>query len=420
MGRRTSAFIGGIKKQFSAGQDESDPMEGLGQVEKQGYMLKKGEERSNWKKRWFVLSGPFLAYFKTGDEEDGKGKNRLGMIPLRACKIERFFHRRRKFCFRIFHKQRRAFYLACESEEEYFDWLDKLSHASVKQASIYKMTRYFDVLGLPQDATAAQIKKTYRKLALKNHPDKGGDKDKFQEITEAYEVVSSLKENQEEKAELEQGTMNVRKVVTLIKGPAGEGLGIHIGARYNRLDHENQVTILGVQGLAQATGEIHVDDILRKVGGHPLATLGFDDVITLLKEVKPGGTCVLELDRRVTKSQDVAPFEEEGEFQQWGDGGGRKNSDKFQARKSSARKSSAQAAFSEDGMPADFGDSMPSFSEEAGTYRYPANIRANAMQPNASRHSRHQFSKPNCAKPNFQLQNKQTNRESMASKKRRR
>ncbi len=49
---------------------------------------------------------------------------------------------------------------------------------------------YYDVLGVPTDASEADIKKAFRKLASQHHPDKGGDTDKFQQIQEAYEVLS--------------------------------------------------------------------------------------------------------------------------------------------------------------------------------------------------------------------------------------
>lgn len=50
--------------------------------------------------------------------------------------------------------------------------------------------KYYEALGVPKTATAAEIKKAYRKLALKNHPDKGGDPELFKQITVAYEVLS--------------------------------------------------------------------------------------------------------------------------------------------------------------------------------------------------------------------------------------
>merc|ERR1719378_1923463 len=48
----------------------------------------------------------------------------------------------------------------------------------------------YEVLGVEKKATPAEIKKAFRKLALKEHPDKGGDPEKFKKIQAAYEVLS--------------------------------------------------------------------------------------------------------------------------------------------------------------------------------------------------------------------------------------
>lgn len=55
---------------------------------------------------------------------------------------------------------------------------------------------YYKILGITKGATDDEIKKAYRKMALRYHPDKNksiGAEEKFKEIAEAYEVLSDKK-----------------------------------------------------------------------------------------------------------------------------------------------------------------------------------------------------------------------------------
>ena len=78
---------------------------------------------------------------------------------------------------------------------------------------------YYSILGVSKSATAEEIKKAYRKLALQHHPDRNkGDKAaeaKFKEVTKAYEVLSDPQKRQTYdqfgEAAFEQG------------GPTGQG-----------------------------------------------------------------------------------------------------------------------------------------------------------------------------------------------------
>jgi molecular chaperone DnaJ len=49
---------------------------------------------------------------------------------------------------------------------------------------------YYDVLGVSKTASADEVKKAFRRLSRKHHPDAGGTEEKFKELNEAYQVLS--------------------------------------------------------------------------------------------------------------------------------------------------------------------------------------------------------------------------------------
>ena len=61
----------------------------------------------------------------------------------------------------------------------------------------------YEVLGIEEQATSNEIKRAYKKLALKHHPDKGGRQEDFQKVTNAFSILS----NQEKRDEYDENTI---------------------------------------------------------------------------------------------------------------------------------------------------------------------------------------------------------------------
>ncbi|KAK8740703.1 hypothetical protein OTU49_002663 [Cherax quadricarinatus] len=96
------------------------------QIDKEGYLLKKGEVNKSFQRRWFVLKGNLLFYFeKKGEREP------IGVIILEGCTIE-LAECEDQFTFKLlFHGGGgRTYILAADSQESLEAWMKALARAS--------------------------------------------------------------------------------------------------------------------------------------------------------------------------------------------------------------------------------------------------------------------------------------------------
>lgn len=69
--------------------------------------------------------------------------------------------------------------------------MDPAFSSRARDTSSIDTQEYYDTLGVKKGATPAEIKKAFRKLTMKKHPDRGGDEKEFKQIQTAYEVLSN-------------------------------------------------------------------------------------------------------------------------------------------------------------------------------------------------------------------------------------
>jgi hypothetical protein len=165
-----------LKEQFIRSKYERKEYMGESKTEpfsltyvKEGFLTKKGSVVKNWKRRWFVLYGTILSYYKKQKDPFPAGVILLKEATSIDCLSDPIDNK--AYCF-VIHTPNRDFFITAESGKEMFDWVQALKVAKFNYCSdkpTGKKATDFDVKEvIPKLSNEISIQK--RKLNSKTFP----------------------------------------------------------------------------------------------------------------------------------------------------------------------------------------------------------------------------------------------------------
>jgi DnaJ-class molecular chaperone len=134
----------------------------------------------------------------------------------------------------------------------------------------------YGILGVDVSADIKEIKKSYKSLANKHHPDKGGDEELFKDISVAYEILSDQESRdyydehgEPMKAQVESAKVSIAKIMNHVKnwlqgGDLNSSLMLHVtnslGGELNALNKERQKADIAISRMTQVKSKFSCDD----------------------------------------------------------------------------------------------------------------------------------------------------------------
>lgn len=216
---------------------------------------------------WVVIDAQQLTFYEYFDQSEQIPKKIKGALYLRDAEIikSRTEKNQNDFTLKVKTSKGKATFI-CSDPTSWNTWFNVLNrcvslHKEIEDRE-QKPILAREVLGLSSNGkiTKSMITRAYKKLTLKEHPDKGGNPDKFHQIYEAYKLLLQLQEEQDD----DDNCGKVRYEVIVEKIP-GAGLGLSvtedkIKGKIFVSGLNPKIKIIGIT--EESNGEVKINDIL--------------------------------------------------------------------------------------------------------------------------------------------------------------
>ncbi len=217
---------------------------------------------------WVVVDQQQLTYYEIFDVREQKPKKIKGLLYLQNANIIKISDQNIAHGLKIKTEKGKATFI-CADVNSWNTWYNVLTRAvslhEEEKERKQKPVTCRELLEIPESKygpklTKSMITRAYKKLSLKEHPDKGGNAEKFHQINTAYKFLLQYQQDQES---LENSEI-LRYEVIIEKMP-GIGLGLSVTEDKNRglifvSGINPETNIIGIT--EEAEGEIHLNDIL--------------------------------------------------------------------------------------------------------------------------------------------------------------
>jgi hypothetical protein len=237
---------------------------------------------------------------------------------MKGCDIKLADSKDRPCSFAIVADGQTPIFLDAEQENVMKLWMNALKNAAMGIYGLSKrtdFTEYYHLLAIPEDKedelTLSFLTKQYRRVSLKAHPDKGGDLEEYERIQEAYNLIKSHLEEQEQ-AKL-YDTIHYEVVVE--KGGPGIGLGMLViedkkKAQIRLKSKQANIIIRRLDEAAQ--GDMMVGDVLVGIDDDNTVNWTLARVVQRLNDFRvPVGSTVRLTYARMVRKDGLADDAEE-------------------------------------------------------------------------------------------------------------